>query len=211
MSKTRGAVDANYVRPGRYLARVDRVEEGENFKKEKFNVVNFTILMSEADPEAFDPEIVDAEGNEAPIDPNRVGETPSWLMMVNNVAFLSSWKGFVKVAGDVTDEQITAQAQAAKTDEDKVWEQTSMEICGHEQPVAGVVLELIVRQILKKESRGKPQDKLARADYYHRTTFRRRVPGSELKTALAADVLAKFYPGDMLDRIIAAEAATPAS
>lgn len=205
-SKTAPTMDANYVRPGTILLRINQVEEGENRKREEMNFVNCTTLACLAESDAINP------ATKKPFAPMRPGEDFSVVFVVKTDYFLANWKQFVLCATDGSDEAIFEKAETdhpdLSTDDgyDEVYGALCAGIAGEDQLLAGTVMELEVTYRLKKESREKDEDKLTADDFSKRTTWKRRVPFAEVAEILDEAAIDRFFPGDALEKLIAEEA-----
>lgn len=177
---------ANYIRPGRYLVRVDRFEEGQNRKKQDFVVSQMTVVnVSETAVPGRDYD----RDRDLPL--HSVGEEISDLMMVANIAFEQRVKGFVMAAGDLTQEDFDEEEYEGALIDAAVAE---------DQPLAGYTVEVLAEQIVKQGA----SEPYSNDDVYTRCTYIRRVPASELAEHLGEKDLTRFYPD--LDEKIAAEA-----
>jgi hypothetical protein len=181
----------NYVKPGHYLARIDRVEEGQAFKKGPFIAVQFTIVH------AFENSVPGFDYNrKVALALHRAGEDVTDICMLSNVAFESRVKAIALVAGGLTESDFVQEEYPGKIIEDMVDE---------DQPLAGVVVEIRADTVVKKVAKAKPEEALTNDDVYTRLGYMRRVPASELAEILEDRELQKFFPD--LEEQLAEEAA----
>jgi hypothetical protein len=122
-----------YVKPGRYVMRIDGLKTGMTRKKLSFFVANMTVVH-----------VVDitaaANDNRGP---HRVGDSPSWMTMATWDTFLSTVKGLIYVL---------AQSAGLAQSESEV-DKASIEMAvGDTQPFAGMFLEIDAVNVPKRES-----------------------------------------------------------
>lgn len=169
-------VDANYVRPGHYLMRIDKCKTAENRKHEDFCAVEMTCVH-----------VMDDDNGAG----HKPGEEPSWLTMVKSDYFASDILTFIcNVMGldpnDLSEkERIEAAEMVFGEEDDK----------DHDQPLSGTVVEVKARAVKLKDS-----DK-----DFTKVSWCREVPASELIERLSDDEKAKFFPGDVLEKLAAEE------
>lgn len=120
---------SNYLKPGAYYLRIDRVKADSTRKNEDFLAVEMTVLNV----------LDEAEGKA-----NKVGENVSHLMMAKHDSFLGNVKAFVSnVLGCPPDE---------------VTQENCIQICEYEEngkpvpsPLAGMVIEVSARNTVTKK------------------------------------------------------------
>lgn len=113
VESAKASLGGNYLRPGNYKVRVDRVKEGESRKNGGFIAVEMTIL-----------EIIDSATDR----PHVLGEQTTYMYMTKFDSFLGNWKAFVMgVTG---------------CDESEVTEEESANIISDKQPFSGLICPL---------------------------------------------------------------------
>lgn len=122
-----------YVRPGRYVVRIDGLKTGMTRKKLAFFVANMTVVH-----------VVDvtaaANDNRGP---HRVGDSPSWMTMATWDTFLPTVKGLVF---------FLAQGAGMAENESDVDKEALEMAVGDNQPFAGMFLEIDAVNVPKRES-----------------------------------------------------------
>lgn len=135
--------DGNWVRPGHYFARINGVKLTKKFTGEHFLAVEMQIVQA----------LDDDEGTG-----HRVGEDVTHLMKASSPSFLGNVKQFVSATlGCSPDEVGKAEADRVTSDE---------------QPLAGIVVEFVGREITTKA--GRP---------FTKVTYKREVPTNEINAA----------------------------
>lgn len=185
---------AIYPNAGHYLIRVDTAEEGQNFKKEDFIAVRYTVLKVFGDSVLGIDYDRSTEDNMVEIPPNSVGQSVSDLMKISNIAFAGRIKAFTMVATDCTEAQFEQEEYDG---------QIIDELVSEEQPAAGVVLELRVEQVVKQNARDRAAGDLKNENVYTKNNYIRRLSFAETLEMLGDDVARKFIPD--IDEEIAAE------
>jgi hypothetical protein len=135
--------DGNYVRPGHYYARLNAVKLTQKFTGEQFLAVEMTVVSV----------LDDDEGRG-----HKVGEDTTHLMKAASPSFLGNVKAFI--------------AATLGCSPDEVDQNSADRVTSDEQPLAGIVVELVGRQITTKA--GKP---------FTKVTYKREVPPDELNEA----------------------------
>jgi hypothetical protein len=181
--------EGNYISPGRYIALIERVEEGSTHEGKDFIAINLLPLLADGDGRGE----LDEKGGAL----KRVGESCTDMSMVANVAFAPNMLAFAMTASGMSQEEI----QAAEEHEGQFVE----EIVGEDQPLAGVVVEINAKCRPKKDFRNKPINELGDKEFFTKVSYLRRVPFAELPDLIDANVLARHLPD--LDEKIAQEAA----
>jgi len=122
IEKARASFDANYVRPGRYAVRIDRIKKGETRKKETFVAIEMTVFKT-----------IEEENGRG----HRPGENVTHLLMEKHDSFLPNIKSMI--------------VNIAKCDPDEITEKHCESVVGDEQLFAGEFVEICARnQITKK-------------------------------------------------------------
>jgi hypothetical protein len=111
---TRASVESNYARPGRYIAMILDVRQGETRKGEDFVAIRKKGL-----------EVVSAPGD----NPHRVGEEWTDMLMASQDTFLPNFKRFALV-------------MLGESDDESIDEGVAEEITGDSQPLSGLVVEV---------------------------------------------------------------------
>ena len=114
-------VDATYVRPSHFLARIDACKTGETRKKDGFMAVEMTVLEDLA-PDDFD------QGTYG----HRAGEAVSHMMMSKHDSFLGNVKAFIKAVLGM--------------DEDAIKPEHAEAICADDQPLQNTIVEVVARE-----------------------------------------------------------------
>ncbi|CAK9074182.1 Uncharacterized protein (Fragment) [Durusdinium trenchii] len=181
VSGARVSRDGNYIRGGHYLLLVERIEEGQTFKKQDFVAIQQNVLHVFDDSEPgydYDRKV------EQPL--HRVGESVTDMNMLGNVAFESSMKAFALVAGDMTEEELLEREEYPG--------QMIEEMVSDEQPLAGAIVEVVARTVIKKDSRAKGEENLSNKDIYTRVAYRRVWSDEEAREFLPAEIADRFLP-----------------
>ena len=186
------SADINYQRAGRYLLLVERVEEGVTPRgREEFVSAHSVVLAAD-------------DSERTPLDRrfggalHRVGEGVTWFQKLKGDYFNQNMLKFAIAASNMRQDEITAAENAAG-------HSIVQEMVSAEQPFAGVVLEAHVEIKVKKNGRELSEDKLTGDHITTVTNWVRRLPFTEVKELVEADVLAQYLPD--LDAKIAKEAA----
>jgi len=174
--KTR--VEANYVRPGIYWAYISAVRVGETRKSEKYIAIEMTTLR-----------VVDGRmSDQAPgAKPHVIGEEITHMLMAKHESSLGNFRQFlVKVVG-IPDADIT--------------EEQAMEVTNEKQPLRGTVVRVEARTTTTRKNQP-----------FTAITYAGEIPAAEVlqyftedKTPALADLRNRLFPGDYLERLIAAE------
>lgn len=176
--------DVNYFnRAGRYLALVNSIEEGENHNNVLFVQANLRILkVFENGPESYD---YDKRRNGEPvlIAPHTVGEEVVDKMMSNNQAFGSNVKRIALTVGDLTQEDFDNEEFEGKIIEEMV---------SVEQPLAGRVVEIRAKQVVKKPQRDKDEEDLRNEDCYTRLDYVELLDYEDIKDELGAEIIKQY-------------------
>lgn len=174
--KDRRARGGEYITPGKYLSRIDLCKVGKNRKKIGFAAIETTVLGV----------IQHIDGQDGEPSSQAVHDNATWMVSeANEDYFLPECLEFIEVVAGVNlDESTDAEKAEALT-----------MIFDGENPLGGTVVEIHAAR--RETQQGKP---------FTRIEFKRVVPASELRDLLDEEVIAKYYPGDMIDEMIAEEA-----
>jgi hypothetical protein len=118
-----------YMRPGRYVMRINEMKTGKTRKKLDFFVVNCTVVAV-LDPSAAAGHI---RG------PFKIGDTPGWMIMAHWDSFLSTVKGLIFVL---------AQAGEMAQDESEVTREVIDLAVSDSQPFRGMFIELDATDVI---------------------------------------------------------------
>lgn len=168
MGEAASSRDSNYFVPSHTLCRINRVKSGTTRREEGFFAVECTVVHDCA-----------AEKYERGKYGHQVGEEVTWMAMAKHDSFLSNVKQFVSSTLDMDDEKIGKDEVTT--------------ICGDEQPLAGLVVEIAARNIVTRA--GKDFTKVA---------FKGEVSLDELAKVVGDEVMSRYFPDHAL-------AAAPAS
>lgn len=123
VESARPKVDASYIRAGNYLARIDRVKQGESRKKDPFVAIEMTVLKC-----------LEREGG---VEPHKPGESVSQLYMHKSDYFDSEVKAFVMAVTGCSEGEVTPAA--------------CEQVCDPKvQPLANVVVEFHAKTRMTK-------------------------------------------------------------
>lgn len=120
--------DSEFIRPGRYILRLDACRTGVTRKQIDYSLFSFTCVDVVDDTAASD----DPKG------PHRVGDKVSWMIM-------KSWDGFLAAVK-------SAIVQMTGCSEDEVTSDNLQIIFGGDQPLAGNFYEVDARNIITKKN-----------------------------------------------------------
>lgn len=126
INRVKPRVDANYIGPGKYLLRIDKVKVEQTRKREDFFAVEMTVLHV----------LDDLEGQAA----HRVGDGVTWL--IKNAGdsadyFLPEISAFVKA--------VVGEDLASMDDEEA--ESCVDQMVADDQPLAGMLIEVHARHV----------------------------------------------------------------
>ncbi len=138
IEKTTRQYDNNFLRPGRYVLRIERVSSGNSRKGDfwKFEATVLVVLNDEV-----------GQGH-------RVGEVVTRLRPQSQDGALPEFKSLICCVFGCRDEEITAQDCYTTTSEN--------------QPLAGMVIEVHARQVETKKSTPERPVFFTRVDYRRR-------------------------------------------
>lgn len=128
LSSAKARIQATYVRPSHFIARIDACKTGENRKNEGFFVVEMTVIHDCA-PDKYDMQTYG----------HSVGERVSWMAMSKHDSFLGNVKAFMANVLGLTG----AEAE-------NLGEEEAVQITSNDQPLAGTIIEVIAKNITTK-------------------------------------------------------------
>lgn len=169
----------NYIRPGHYLARVDRIKSGTSQTGAgDFVAVEMTVLEALPDGDVPVNENFEKLGEDQW---HRAGEQVSHVLMAKHQSFLGNFKALVANIGGIAEAEVTRERCEAVTD----------------GLFDGLLVEVRARTI-KTKSRGTP---------FTVVTYVREVPAQEVSERVDVETLSRVLgPGAIDDLIAAAEA-----
>lgn len=176
--------EANYLRPGRHLVMVVRMEEGDTRKRKPFVAARVVVLSTQPDSHQL-------AGR-----PHRPGEEASWFQDATSDYFDNNMARFALVA--------TGGSQADIAQKEEELGTSIIEwFLSEEQPLAGVVMEANVELTLKKESRlkGVTLASATSSDVFSLTRWVRRVPFAEVADLVSDKVLLGRLIPDLEEKI----------
>lgn len=176
--------DVNYFnRAGRYLVLINSIEEGENHNNVLFVQANLRILkVFDNGPESYDYD-KRRSGEPVVIAPHTVGEEVVDKMMSNNVAFTSNVKRIAMTVGDLTQDDFDKESFEGEIIEDMV---------SSEQPLAGRVIEVRAKQVVKKPQREKDEEDLRNEDCYTRIDYVELLDGEDIEDELDTEIIEQY-------------------
>lgn len=156
----------NYMRPGRYVAMIESVEEGMTSANAEFVSIHLIPL-------AADDSQLTALDKRFGGGLNKVGESATdFNKLSGNVAFASNMMAFAMIASDKTQEEIQEAEEYAG--------QFIEEIVGEEQPFAGVVVEILATTKKKKDAKNVSDEDVKSDQVFTKISYLRRVPYAEV-------------------------------
>lgn len=205
-SGARAQQGANYFLPGHYLVLVNRVKENLDSSEVEQVIAETTILHTFED--SVPGRDYTAKTAQRLL---KAGEGVDEVIKKTNKARNQRVKGLAVACSGLTEadfNEMELQDEKNETTGEitKGYQGRGIEeMLGEGQPFAGVVLEVVGSQVVKKDSKQKPDDQLSTSkDTYTRLVYKRRVPFAEVAKIAAASVLARFIPD--LGEKVAAEA-----
>lgn len=111
VEKAKASLGGNYLKPGNYRVRIDKVKQGESRKNGGFIAVEMTIL-----------EVLSTTEDK----PHLPGEQATYMYMTKFDSFLGNWKAFVMGVMDCNEAEVT--------------EEESAKIIGETQPFSGLTV-----------------------------------------------------------------------
>ena len=165
----------SYVRPGHYLARIDRVKSGESAQGSgEFVAIEMTILDALQDGDIP----VDDEFNLLDKDHwHRAGENVRHLLMAKHQSFQSNFKAFVANVGGIPEAEVNAERCTAVT----------------QGLFEGLIVEVRARTV--KTRRGSP---------FTVVGYSREVPPSEIADRVNAETLERVLGAGAIEKLVAA-------
>lgn len=176
--------DVNYLnRAGRYLVLINSIEEGENHNNILFVQSNMRILkVFENGPESYDYDKRKG-GEPVALAHHAVGEEVVDKMMSNNIAFGSNVKRIAMTLGDLTQKDF---------DNEEFEGEIIEEMVSSDQPLAGSVVEIRAKQVVKKPQRDKDEEDLRNEDCYTRIDYVERLDGEDIKDELDSEIIEQY-------------------
>lgn len=113
---------------------------------------------------------------------HRIGDEVTHMLMAKHDSFLGNIKAMIAATFGVPAEQVQ--------------EADAVEICGDSQPMAGAVVECVNRNQVTR-----------RGTDFTIINYKRALTVADIRAKLDPQVLARFFPGDVLERMEAAEQA----
>lgn len=165
---------------------------------------------------------------------HKPGESPAQILLEDQFGYAENWKNFLEAAAGISDADaaelagrlfaaVQAEEDLEKNDDfadyaefandiesledalDVIWEVSSEQAIGDDQPLAGSLIEWVSTMRLKKDSRKKdPKTLTLQDDYYTRTVYRCQVSAADVAELVDEDILKRFIPN--IDDRVAAEA-----
>mgnify|MGYP003631491446 FL=1 len=165
----------SYVRPGHYLARIDRVKSGESAQGSgEFVAIEMTVL--DALPDGDIP--VDDQFNILSADYwHKAGENVSHLLMAKHQSFQSNFKSFVANVGGIPEAEVDAGKCTAVT----------------QGLFEGLIVEVRARTV--KTRRGSP---------FTVVGYSREVPPAEIQERVDAETLERVLGAGKIDQLVEA-------
>ena len=165
----------SYVRPGHYIARLDRVKSGESQQGNGgFVAIEMTVLA--ALPDGDIP--VDEEFNILSADHwHREGENVSHLLMSKHASFQANFKSFVANVGGIPEAEVDAGKCTAVT----------------QGLFEGLIVEVRARTV--KTRRGSP---------FTVVGYSREVPPSEIQERVDAETLERVLGAGKIEALVEA-------
>ena len=171
----KGRIDANYVRPSHFLARIDACKTGETRKGDGFMVIEMTVIEDLA-PNEFD------QGTYG----HRAGESVSHMMMAKHASFLGNVKAFIKAV--------------LQMDEDAIEPAHAEAICADDQPLQHTIIEVVARETETRA--GNPFTVVNYKGEVSATDLIARWSAQDEGLDARAE---KFFPGGLLAKLAEAE------
>jgi hypothetical protein len=159
MGEASSSRDSNYVIPAHVLGRINRVKSGTTRKEEGFFAVEMTVVH-DCSPDKYE------RGKYG----HMQGEEVTWMAMAKHDSFLSNVKQFVGSTLAMEDEAIG---------KDEV-----NTICGDDQPLAGLVVEVVARNIITRANKD-----------FTKVSFKGEVAQEEVAKLIGDEAMARFFPG----------------
>jgi hypothetical protein len=177
--ETKASRSANYTRPGHYWCIINGVKEGETRNKDGFVAIEMTTIHR-FEEQCF-PDSIAPDGSTV-LGSHKIGEDHTHMMLTKHDSFLGNFKQFLVGASGTPEHEITP--------EDATY------VISDEQPLAGYIVEVTAKTI-----------KTRRGTDFTKIEYERQISPTQIKNTLTPERIERFFPGDMLDKMIAAESA----
>lgn len=118
----RASFQSNYVRPGHYIARIERVKQAKTRKDEDFIAIEMKCIV-----------VIDNDSGRG----HKVGEDMSHLLMAKNDSSIGNFKRFVMNVMEASEEEVTEEA--------------CEHIVSDNQPLCGLFAEVFAKEIVTKK------------------------------------------------------------
>ncbi len=150
--------DSNYVIPSHTLMRINKVKSGITRREEGFFAVEFTVVH-DCSPEKYERSKYG----------HLVGEDVTWMAMAKHDSFLGNVKQFV--------------SSTLGMEDDAIGKDEVNTICGDEQPLAGMVVEIVARNIITRANKD-----------FTKVSFKGEVEQAEVAKTLGDEDMQRFFP-----------------
>ncbi len=203
VSTAQVSVEGNYIRAGRYLAQIEKIEEGTTpMGREDF--VSIHLLVLAADDSQLT--VLDQRFGGGL---SAVGESVSDFNKLNNIAFNQKMMAFAMVVSNLTqqeiqDQEVTKGAELGLKPSESAGLFVSA-MTAEDQPFAGKFIEVTVRWVKNKDNKSVPDSEVGRDGVYPKTTFNRLVSASEVAETIDSELLLSRVPN--IQELIDAEGA----
>ncbi len=184
LSTTKILGDAVYPKYGLYWNRIDKVKAGESRLGFKHLIIDYTVIHV-------------LPSSEGP--PNHVigEEACHFIKVTGNEYAAADWAGFMSgmlecKVEELDNPEIKTVTNGLDLDD---WATNEDPAKGAVQPMRGMVGEMLNRLQMTKEETNNPSHP------FTKTKWKRPVPKSEIVKALTPDQIARFFPGDTLNRL----------
>lgn len=180
IARANPTVRNDFITAGHYLVRIDSFRARNGFRAGAMHVAEMTVVHVFPDSKpAFDNQ------SKTIIPCNTIGQSVSDIMKESNVAYADRMRNFLDAAGELSQDDWDTRGA------DEVVNLLS----GEEQPIAGLVVELLASTVTKDVSRKKPTIELVSGqDTYVRAYYKRRVTFAEVSKTLSPEALANYFP-----------------
>lgn len=168
MGEAASSRDSNYIIPSHTLCRINKVKSGTTRKEEGFFAVEM-VVVHDCAPEKYERSKYG----------HLVGEEVTWMAMAKHDSFLGNVKQFVSTTLNM--------------DDDGIGKDEVNSICGDDQPLAGLVIEVVARNIITKANKD-----------FTKLAFKGEVSPDEVAKTVGDEVMQRFFP----DYVPAAAVAT---
>jgi hypothetical protein len=183
IDSARTSQDSNYIRPGHYLMRIDRIKADTNQKGQPFLATELTVLHVFSSAEA------DKVGESA----HTPGESVTDMKMKHHQSFLGNVRAMLAGIEGMAVEELQRQlAQSGDT-----VASYAVKLCGQDQPYAGMLVEVYAKQIMTRPKHNAPN-----GTPFTKVTYRREVRASELASIMAPEALQMFFGNGLLEQLL---------